>query len=109
MAPAFVSRRRKRFKDGAKILDRIVVAADHHAVALFQSPHPARSTHIDKLEALGGNFGVAAHGVLVIRVTAVDQNVAGALSVGMKAVQYTGAEALQRELVGLGVMSQGVI
>jgi len=37
------------------------------------------------------------------------ENVAGALSVGMKAVQYTGAEALQRELVGLGVMSQGVI
>jgi putative hydrolase of the HAD superfamily len=32
------------------------------------------------------------------------ENVAGALSVGIKAVQFTGAEALQGELVNLGVI-----
>jgi len=32
------------------------------------------------------------------------ENVAGAVSVGIKAVQFTGAEALERELVNLGVI-----
>ena len=77
MPPALVFAGSQRLEDRPQILDRLLVAADHHAVALFQSPHAARGAHVDKLKSLGGNFLVVAHRVLVIRVTAVDKYVAG--------------------------------
>jgi hypothetical protein len=47
-------------KIGLQIFDGFFIAADHHAVALFQAPHAARRADIDKLKALGGYFLVAA-------------------------------------------------
>src|SRR6185437_867264 len=53
VTPALVLARRKRFEAGAQIFDGFLVAADHHAVSLFQSPHPAGGAHIHKLIPFG--------------------------------------------------------
>ena len=65
------------FEDGAEALDGLNVAADHHAVALFQAPDAARGADIDEVEALGCGFSVAADGILVVGVASVNEGVAG--------------------------------
>src|SRR5579862_2412668 len=77
MAPALVFAGSEGFEDGPEIFNRLLVAPNHHAVALFQAPYAAGRSHVDKLKALGGDFLVMSLRVLVVGVTAIDKDVAG--------------------------------
>src|SRR6478609_7868296 len=76
MPPALILAGSKTFEDRPQILDRFLVPADHHAVALFQSPHAARGAYINELKALCGDLFVVTLRILVVRVSAINQNVA---------------------------------
>ena len=69
--------RRQGLEDGTQIVDRLLVAADHHAVTLFEAPDAAGGANVDELKAFGGDLLIVAHRVLVVGVAAVDENVAG--------------------------------
>src|SRR6266545_779702 len=55
---------------------RLVVAADHQAVAVLQSPDPAGDAGVDEGDALLVRLDVAALRVAEVRVAAVDDRVA---------------------------------
>src|SRR6202042_2886252 len=55
---------------------RVVVAADHHAVAAVQAPDPAAGPAVDQADALLGQLGRAGDVVAVVGVAAVDDDVA---------------------------------
>lgn len=57
--------------------NRRSIAADHHAVAPLQPPDAATGADVDIMNALGGEFSGSTDVVDVIRIAAVDQNVAG--------------------------------
>ncbi len=69
------------FEDRIQVLDSSGGAADHQTVAPFQTPDTAAGAHVDILNALGRELLTAADVIDVIRIAAVDQNVAG-LQVG---------------------------
>ena len=76
MPPALVLRRSQRLEDRPQVIHRLIRAAHHHAVALFQSPHTARGPAIDKVESFRFLGLGAPLRVLVVRVAAVDENIA---------------------------------
>src|SRR5882762_2837121 len=69
--------RSQRFKNGIKMADSIIFAANHLAVAALQSPHAAAGADINIVNAFCRKLLGAANVVDVIRVPAVDDDVAG--------------------------------
>ena len=57
------------------MIDRLLVAADHHAIAALEAPDAARRADIDIVDALLGQRLGAADVVLVEGVAAVDDDV----------------------------------
>ena len=64
-------------EDGIEMLDDVFFAADHHAVAAFESPDTAAGADVDVVDFFGRQFLGAADVVDVIGIAAVDQDVAG--------------------------------
>src|SRR5262249_24912206 len=73
VAPTWCERR----EDRVETLHHIRLAADHHAVAAFQSPDTAAGADIYIVNLLAGELPGATDVVYVIRVASVDKNVAG--------------------------------
>src|SRR5258707_1214371 len=59
-----------------EVLNHFFLAADHHAVATVQAPHTAAGAHVDVVDALRGEIFGTLDVVNVVRISAVDQNVA---------------------------------
>src|SRR5947209_6014357 len=76
MSPALRRRRRQRLKDRAQPLHWSLIAADHQAVALFQSPYTARGPAIDILKSCRRYLRMPSLCVLVVRVAAINDGVA---------------------------------
>src|SRR6266478_1965126 len=67
----------ERFENGVEMADGVVFATDHLAIAALQSPDAAAGADIDVVNAPGGEFLGASNVVDVIRIAAVDDDVAG--------------------------------
>ena len=67
---------RQRVEDRIEPVDRLLVAADHHAVAALEPPDAARGADVDIVDALLAQRLGAADVVLVEGVAAVDDDVA---------------------------------
>ncbi len=67
---------RERGEDGIESLDDFFFAANHHAIAAFQAPNAAAGTYVNVMETLGRQFLGAANVVNVVRIAAVDEDVA---------------------------------
>ena len=67
--------RGQRFENRIEFSDRLFVAAYHHAIAALQSPDTAAGADIDIAYAFFLQRLSAAHIVLKIAITAVNQNV----------------------------------
>ena len=65
-----------RLEDGIEMLDCVLGAADHHAVAAFETPNAAAGSYIDIMDSFGGELFGAANVVNVVGVAAVDEDVA---------------------------------
>src|SRR5215472_14596434 len=59
-----------------EMLDDIILPADHHAVATFETPHAATGTHVHVVNLLGREVLCALYVVDVVGVSAVDEDVA---------------------------------
>ena len=68
---------RERGKDRVEMLHDACLAADHHAVAAFQPPHPAAGPDIDIVDPSRHQLLGAPDVVDVIGIAAVDQDVVG--------------------------------
>jgi hypothetical protein len=64
-------------KDRIEVPDNVGFAADHHAIAPFQSPDPAAGPHIHVVNSFGPKLRSSPDVVDVIGVPAVDENIAG--------------------------------
>ncbi len=73
----FVRRRRECVEDRRNDPDRLVVTADHHAVAVVQTPHAAGRADVDVVDAAGSQRHLAVAVVGPLGVAAVDDDVAG--------------------------------
>ena len=73
---------RDRLEDRVQPSDRLVLAADHEAVAALQAPDPAAGPAVDVVDALRPQLLGAADVVAVVRVATVDHGVAGLEQVG---------------------------
>ena len=58
-----------------EVLDYGVLAANHHAVAAFQTPDPATCAHIHIVDTLQGQFPGAPEIVYIVGVAAVDEDI----------------------------------
>ena len=58
------------------MLDHLLLAANHHAVAALQAPHTAAGAHINVVNLSGREFLCAPNVVDVVGVSAVDEDVA---------------------------------
>src|SRR3984957_10523688 len=65
------------FEDRVQVLDSIGGPADHETVAPLQTPDAATGAHVHILDSLRGELSTAANVIDVIRIAAIDQNVAG--------------------------------
>src|SRR5580692_1086017 len=65
------------FEDRVQVLDSIGGPSDHETVAPLQSPDTATGSDVHILDPLGREFSAAANVIDVIRIAAIDQNVAG--------------------------------
>ena len=54
----------------------IGLAADHHAIAALQSPNAAARANVHIMDSLGGELLGAANIVDIIRIAAIDHDVA---------------------------------
>src|ERR1700694_5173436 len=68
--------RRQCFEDRVEALHSFFRAANHHAIAAFQSPDAAAGADVDVVYALGGAEFGAANVIFEIRVATVDDGVA---------------------------------
>src|SRR5262249_141376 len=59
-----------------EVLDHLLLAADHHAVTAFEAPHTAAGAHVHVVNLLRCELFGALDVVNVIRVSAIDENVA---------------------------------
>src|SRR6266851_1198913 len=64
-------------EDGIKILHRRIRPTNHHAVTPLQPPHPSAGPHINIMNSFFSKLLRAANIVDVIRISAIDQDVAG--------------------------------
>jgi len=69
--------RRESLKDGIETRDGFVGTAEHHAVSAVDAPDAAAGADVDVVNALVFQRAGAADIILVIRVAAVDDGVAG--------------------------------
>src|SRR6267378_425640 len=69
--------RSQRFKNGIKMADSIIFAANHLAVAALQSPHAAAGADINIVNAFCRKLLGAANIIDVIGVATVDDDIAG--------------------------------
>src|SRR5690349_8611902 len=67
----------QRCKDRIEVLDRLLLAADHQAIAPLEPPDPAAGAAIEVAHALSLQLPGAADVILVERVAAIDHDVAG--------------------------------
>ena len=72
---SFACTRRERREDRIESLDDRLLAADHQAVAAFESPDAAAGADVDVVDLLRGELGGAAKIVDVVRVAAVDEDI----------------------------------
>jgi hypothetical protein len=77
MPPAAVRRRSQRLKDRSKATDTLLVAADHQAEPLSQPPDAAAGADIEEVQAALSYLRGPVHGVAVVRIAAVNDDVAG--------------------------------
>src|SRR5262249_38386211 len=68
---------RQRLENRVEPPDRLVGAADHHAVAALQAPDTAARPYVHVMDLLRREFPGAADVVHVVGVAAVDEDVAG--------------------------------
>src|SRR5262249_21776813 len=68
---------RQRRENWIEPADGIAGPADHHAVAAFQPPHPTARSDIDVVNLLSSELLSTADIVDIVRVAAIDQNIAG--------------------------------
>src|SRR5712692_4539861 len=68
---------RERFENGIQMVDNVVFAADHLAIAALEAPDAAAGADVDVVNAAGGKFLGAANVVDVVGVATVDEDVAG--------------------------------
>ena len=68
--------RRERAEDRVEVLDDLALAADHQAVTALETQHPAAHAGIDVVNALARELPGAPDVVDVIRIAAVDHDVA---------------------------------
>ena len=66
---------RELSEDRIETLHDRLLAADHHAKAALEAPHPAARSNVDVMDALGRDGFRAADVVDVIRVAAINQDV----------------------------------
>ena len=66
---------RQRLEDRIEVLDRLIGAADHHAVAAFQAPDTAAGPHVHVVDPLRSELLGAADVVHVVGIAAVDEDV----------------------------------
>src|SRR6185312_15695498 len=67
----------QRAEERVQALDRLVVAADHQAVAAVEAEDAAAGAHVDVVQPLLAELGGAAQVVAVVGVAAVDDGVVG--------------------------------
>src|SRR5207237_4393066 len=67
---------RQRGEDRIEMLDHRLVAADHQTIPAFQSPDAAARPAIDVVHAAGSEGSGSSEVVDVVRIAAVDQDVA---------------------------------
>ena len=67
---------RQRGEDGIEMFDDVLLAANHHAVSALKSPDAAAGAHVDVMDTLRREFLRAPNVVDVIRIAAVDEDVA---------------------------------
>ena len=67
--------RRQGREDRIEVLDHVVFAADHHAVAALQAPHTAAGPHVHVMDLLRRQFLGAPDVIDVIGIAAVDEDV----------------------------------
>jgi len=67
---------RQRLENRVESSDRLVRAADHHAVAALQAPHSTAGPHVDVLDLFRCEIPRAADIVHIVGVAAVDEDVA---------------------------------
>src|ERR1700735_2414503 len=77
--------RRQGSEDGIEVLDDVLFAANHHAITAFEAPDAAAGAYVNVMNFLRRELFGAADVVDVIRIAAVDQNVAG-FEMGKEAV-----------------------
>src|SRR3972149_5462566 len=67
---------RKRLKNGFEVGDDFFLAADHHAVADLETPDAAAGAGVNKMQSLLFEFFGAPNRIFIIRIAAVDEDVA---------------------------------
>jgi len=75
-APTQIFSGREGFKNGAQFFGHFNLTADHQTVAFGESPNAAAGSAIHKVYAFGFEHGCMADGIFVIRVAAVNDDVA---------------------------------
>src|ERR1700680_3518241 len=68
--------RRQSFEDGIQTIERLFRAADHHAVAAFQTPDAAAGANVNVMDSSLFQFLRPPDVIFVIRVAAVNDDVA---------------------------------
>src|SRR5262249_15646117 len=63
-------------ENGIQLLNNIGFAANHHAVSAFQTPDTAAGSDVHIMNAFGGQLPGAAKIINVIRIAAINQDVA---------------------------------
>ncbi len=69
--------RGQRFEDGIETLHNLGLAADHLAVAAFESPYAAARAHVNIVQPFGRQFFRSADIVDVVGISAINHDVAG--------------------------------
>ena len=77
MRPSPVRSRGQRFEYRCYQINITLTAADHHAVALIQSPDPSGSTCIDKTDFMFSKQRAVSDGVVVVGITTIDNDIPG--------------------------------
>jgi hypothetical protein len=67
----------ERREDRIEVFDDVALAADHQAVAAFQSPHAAAGADVHVVDLFGAQLLGAADVIDVVGVAAVDDDVSG--------------------------------
>src|SRR5215470_1159218 len=66
----------KRREDWIEVLNHVLFAANHHAITTFEAPHTATGAYVHVVNLLSCELPGALDVVNVIRIAAVDENVA---------------------------------